>query len=117
MIVGVASLLDYFRQVMVSKMAAGAVRDLKCSISEALLRADYAELNKERSGDAMSTVNHDIGIVGNFLKKDMTSLFSQFSMALGTFIYMLWVKPELALISHLSICPLVSGFCFAPTGR
>lgn len=101
LIVGVASLLDYFRQVMVSKMAAGAVRDLKCSISEALLRADYAELTKERSGDAMSTVNHDIGIVGNFLKKDMTSLFSQFSMAVGTFIYMLWVKPELALISFI----------------
>lgn len=101
LIVGVASLLDYFRQVMVSKMAAGAVRDLKCSISEALLRADYAELTKERSGDAISTVNHDIGIVGNFLKKDMTSLFSQFSMAVGTFIYMLWVKPELALISFI----------------
>ena len=101
LIVGVDSLLDYLRQVMVSKMVAGAVRDLKCSISEALLRADYAELNKERSGDAMSTVNHDIGIVGNFLKKDMTSLFSQFSMAVGTFIYMLWVKPELAIISFI----------------
>ena len=99
LIVGVTAILNYVRQTMVAKMSACTVRNLKCNVSEALLEADYLTLTMEHSGNAMSTVNHDIAAVGDFLKKDLSDLFSQFTMAAGTFIYMLCLSPKLALLT------------------
>lgn len=100
-IIGVTVLLNYLRQNLVADMSSGAVRDLKCKVSEALLHADYFTLNMESSGNAMAAINQDMRTVGNFLQKDLTELFAQFSMAIGTFLYMLCLKPELALITFL----------------
>ncbi len=110
-IIAMTAFLNYLRQVLVAKMSASAVRDLKCSVSEALLHADYAVLNQERSGNAMATLNQDIAAVGNFLNTDLTNLFSQFSMAVGTFIYMLCLEPKLALITFIYM-PFGGWFMF-----
>lgn len=100
-IIGVMALFNYFRQVMVADMSAGAVADLKDRVIDVLLDADYGVLERERSGNVMAMVNGDIEKIGKFLKQDLTDLFSQFSMAVGTFIYMLCLKPGLALITFI----------------
>lgn len=97
--IGTTALLNYFRQVFVVKLSSNAVRDLKNSVSEALLNADYSALSGEHAGNAMSTINQDIAAVGKFLNTDLTNILSQFSMAIGTFIYMLCLEPTLALIT------------------
>ena len=100
-LIGSAALLHYLRQLTAGKMSAGAVRDLKCSVSESLLNADYREISLESSGNAMSTVNQDISAVGQFLSRGFSNVFSQLALALGTFIYILCMEPKLGLISFV----------------
>ena len=59
--------LNYVSGISVSRLAAGASRDLKRNIASLLLGAEYGELIKQKSGDILSTVNEDTNILCNFL--------------------------------------------------
>lgn len=100
-LIGSAALLNYIRQVTAGRMSAGAVRDLKCSVSKSLLNADYREISREHSGNTMSTINQDISAVGQFLSQGFSNVFSQLALAVGTFIYILCMEPRLGLISFV----------------
>lgn len=91
--------LSYINGICVSKLSANASMDLKRNISKILLGAKYGELIKLKSGDTLSTVNSDTGIVCGFIEKDLIGLFSQFTMALGAIIYLLYINPLLALVT------------------
>lgn len=91
--------LNYVSGICVSKLSANASMDLKRHISKILLGAKYSEIIKLKSGDTLSTVNSDTGIICDFIAGDLIGLFSQFTLALGSIIYLVCVNPLLAVVT------------------
>jgi ABC-type bacteriocin/lantibiotic exporter with double-glycine peptidase domain len=89
--------LNNISGICVSKLSANAAKDLKCNIARILLHAKYAQMIQLKSGDTLSTINSDTAIIGDFMAKDLIGLFSQFTLMAGAIIYLLCVKPILAL--------------------
>ncbi|AJS57212.1 ABC transporter ATP-binding protein [Paenibacillus sp. IHBB 10380] len=93
--------LSYISGICVSRLAAFAGKDLKQHASHLLLNAEYGEMIQLETGDTLKTVNSDIGTVCSFIGGDLISIFSQFSMAIGAFIYLLFINPILALVTFI----------------
>lgn len=91
--------LNYISGVCVSKLSANASMDLKRHISKLLLNAKYGEIIKLKSGNVLSSVNSDTGAICDFIAGDLIGLFSQFTMALGSIIYLVSINPLLAVIT------------------
>lgn len=91
--------LSYISGVCVSKLSANVSADLKRHIYKILLHAEYGEIVKLKSGDTLSSVNTDTGIVCNFISEDLIGLFSQAAMALGTAAYLVCVNPLLVIVT------------------
>lgn len=91
--------LNYINGICVSKLSANASMDLKLHISKILLNAKYDEIIKLKSGNILSSVNSDTRIICDFIAGDLIGLFSQFTMALGSIIYLVCINPLLAVIT------------------
>lgn len=94
-------LLNYFKDFCTSNLAARASMDIKQNISKSLLNAKYSELVKQKSGDLLTSVNIDTNMVCDFIAGDLIGLFSQFAMAIGTLVYLLYINPILAIVTFL----------------
>ena len=92
-------IIAYVSGVSTSRFAAEATRDMKRSIANSLVNADYQSIIDIKTGDAISTVNTDTQIVSGFLGGDLIGLFSQTVMALGAIIYLFYTNPMLMLIT------------------
>jgi ABC-type multidrug transport system fused ATPase/permease subunit len=89
--------LNNISGICVSKLSANAAKDLKCNIARLILHAKYGEIIQLKLGDTLSTINSDTAIIGDFMAKDLIGLFSQFILMVGAIVYLLCVKPILAL--------------------
>ena len=99
-------ILNYTKGICVSKLSAKASKALKGHIGEILLRAEYKEIIKLQTGDTLSSVNSDTEAVCNFIAGDLIGLFSQYTMALGALVYLIYINPLLAIVT----------FTFTPFG-
>jgi ABC-type multidrug transport system fused ATPase/permease subunit len=99
-------ILTYAKGVCISKLAAEAGRHLKLKIAHLLLHARYGKLIKLQAGDTIQTVNSDTAAVCSFIGGELISLFSQFAMALGGLIYLIYIDPLLA----------IATFAYTPVG-
>lgn len=93
--------LSYISGICISKLSANASMDLKRHISKILLGSRYGEIIKLKSGDTLSSVNSDTGIISDFISGDLMGLFSQFTMALGSIIYLVCINPLLAAVTFV----------------
>ena len=93
--------LTYISGICVSRLAAKSGCDLKNRIAHLLLHAKYGEIVKQQAGDTLQTIGADTGVVCDFIGGDLIGLFSQFSMALGVLIYVLFINPLLVLITFV----------------
>ena len=91
--------LSYISGICVSKLASNTSIDLKRHISEILLGAKYEEIIKLKTGNTLSTVNTDTATISDFIAGDLIGLFSQFALATGAIIYLIYVNPILALVT------------------
>lgn len=105
-IIVVNFILKYINGITTTKLAANVSKDLKNNLCRILLNAEYKDLIKRKTGDILSSMNSDIGIVHNFISGNFTELFAQFVMAFGAFSYLLFVNPILCLVT----------FCYTPIG-
>ncbi|HOP10237.1 MAG TPA: ABC transporter ATP-binding protein [Oscillospiraceae bacterium] len=85
--------------VSISKLSAGASRDMKRNVAAALLDADYKEITVLQAGDTFSTVNSDTKNVSDFLGGDLIGLFSQAVMLLAAVGYLLFINPLLFAVT------------------
>lgn len=93
--------LTYRNSYACGKLGALASRDIKTYIYNKLIDSKYAEIQKVKSGDVLSTINPDTNNVSNFIVSDLTGLFSQFAMALGGLIYLSLINPLLCIITFV----------------
>lgn len=98
--------LLYISGICVSHLAAKSGYDLKKKISHLLLHAKYGEIINLQAGDTLQMINSDTSVVCSFIGGDLIGLFSQFTMALGALIYVLYINPLLAFVT----------FAYTPVG-
>jgi ABC-type multidrug transport system fused ATPase/permease subunit len=99
LIIAANLVIAYTSSISVTRLASGAVRDMKRHIAQSLVNADYRTIIRHKTGDMLSTVNSDTQAVTAFLSGDLIGLFSQAVMALGAIIYLLCTNPLLTFVT------------------
>lgn len=95
------SFLEYLNDLCTARLSSSAGKSLKQNISKTLLYAEYKEIVNTRAGEVLKTVNVDTEAVCGFLENSLISLFAQFTMLIGSAIYLIYINPELMLITFI----------------
>ncbi|WP_274361311.1 ABC transporter ATP-binding protein [Paenibacillus thermotolerans] len=81
-------------------------RDLKRSVADKTMQAEYRFVRDISAGDAVSVVNSDCNRISSFVSSDLFSLVTQTLTAICAFIYLLTLHPTVGLLT----------FAYTPVG-
>ena len=89
----------YFSRLSSEKLSAHITRDIKNEVGERITVCDDRSLLSQKTGDLLMIANEDTVTTHSFVSSELMGLFSQFVLALGSFIYLFFCNGLLALVT------------------
>ncbi|NMB27077.1 MAG: ABC transporter ATP-binding protein [Tissierellia bacterium] len=96
----------FFKRYYVRDMANRMSGDMRIGIMESILYMDLNTIEKQKTGDMMSTTIGDVDIVVEAVRKTITELWDTWVLMIAYWITLIYYAPKITLIAAIPI-PLV----------
>lgn len=96
----------FFKRYYVRDMANHMSGDMRIGIMESILYTDLNTIEKQKTGDMMSTTIGDVDIVVEAVRKTITELWDTWVLMVAYWITLIYYDPKITLIAAIPI-PLV----------
>ncbi len=75
-----------------------------------MIKLPLGTLTEKRTGDLMSRITHDVGVLGDGIRQGLFTLIPNAVIALGLMATMFWYSPLLSLVCLVLILPMAWAF-------
>lgn len=100
---GIHGLATYLQSISGAKLSQAIVKKLREDLFRKVVRLPIAYLDRHSHGDIMSRMTNDVENISNMVSQSMSSMVSGVLTILGTVIMMVWICPQLALLSCATV--------------
>ncbi len=96
-------LATYLSKIASGKYGYSIEREMKKALVEHMSMLPLGYLRKKDTGDLLTEVNNDIGVITDFVVKNFCELIMQFLMCIAGFVFLLLINIKLAVCILLSM--------------
>lgn len=99
----VHGLVTYVQSLCSARLSQAVVKKLREDLFGKIVHLPIAYLDRHSHGDIMSRMTNDVENISNMISQSMSSLVSGLLTILGTVVMMVWICPQLALLSCATV--------------
>lgn len=100
---GIHGLATYLQSITGAKLSQAVVKKLREDLFGRVVRLPVSYLDRHSHGDIMSRMTNDVENISNMVSQSMSSMVSGVLTILGTVFMMVWICPQLALLSCVTV--------------
>ncbi len=102
------NIMDFVRAFLVAHVEEGVTRDLRNTVYDHLLDLDLAFFGRTRTGQIISRLTHDVGLLRTLVTRELAKVVSSFLEFFVAFGMMLMISPRLTLAAFV-VVPVTMG--------
>lgn len=96
-------LVTYAQSICSARLSQAVVKKLREDLFGKIVHLPIAYLDRHSHGDIMSRMTNDVENISNMISQSMSSLVSGVLTISGTVVMMVWICPQLALLSCVTV--------------